>query len=203
MRLYCPLCFDGEPHQRGDLSSVDISVEHLNSKLYTASRLHGVIVANIFMTAWAVALHNFVKSPEVCLGSLVSGRDVPVEMIEGAVGLYINLVSCKCTIPQDNSLQQLLTDVHEDVSLFNTAISFQKDDSSNRKIASAKTISLERLWSRDPTEIRKLTFLGYNIVLGVADRGDALLTEAKAIAIAFSHVIVSIIDEPKHTFQLL
>ncbi|KAL6836728.1 hypothetical protein J3E69DRAFT_361987 [Trichoderma sp. SZMC 28015] len=86
-------------------------------------------------------------------------------------------------------VQQLLTDVHEDFvrsspnqsftlmgspsgefqgkSLFNTAISFQKDNSSNGEVAPDKIISLERLWSKDPTE--------YDIVLGVADRRDALL----------------------------
>ncbi|KAL7915759.1 condensation domain-containing protein [Trichoderma velutinum] len=165
----------GEHHQRGDLSSVDISVEHLNSKLYAASRLHGVTVANIFMTAWAIVLHSFVKSPEICFGYLVSGRDVPMERIEDAVGLHINLVPYKCIIPQGSSLQQLLTYVHEDFvrsspnqsftltnapgeesqgrSLFNTAISFQKDNSSDGEIAPDKTISLERLWSKDPTEV--------------------------------------------------
>ncbi len=96
----------GELHQRGELSSVDVSVEDLNSKLYAASRLHGGTIANSFMKAWAVVLHNFLKSPEVCFGNryLVSGRDVPVERIEDAVGLYINLVPCKYTIPQDSLL---------------------------------------------------------------------------------------------------
>lgn len=107
------------------------------------------------MTAWAVMLPNFVNNPEVCFGYLVSGRDVPVERIEDAVGLYINLVPCKCMIPQESSLQQLLADVHEDFvrsspnqsftftnspeggfqgrSLFNTAISFRGDDLPPRK----------------------------------------------------------------------
>ncbi|PTB61124.1 hypothetical protein M431DRAFT_477510 [Trichoderma harzianum CBS 226.95] len=197
------------------------------------------------MTAWAVVLDNFVKSSEVCFGYLVSGRDVPVERIEDAVGLYINLVPCKCTILQDSLLQQLLTDVHEDFvrsspnqsftltsspggefqgrSLFNATISFQRDDSSNQEIAPDKTTSLERLWSRDPTEVsysltnigkdQEANILQYDIVLSVADKGDAMLvslyfyngripeTEAKAIAMVFSHVIASIIDEPEHTIQ--
>lgn len=164
-------------HQRGDLCSVDISMEHLSSKLHAASRLHGVTVANIFMTAWAVVLNNFVKSSDVCFGYLVSGRDVPIERVEDAVGLYINLVPCKCVIPQDCSLQQLLTDVHQDFvissphqsftltnarsgnfrgkSLFNTAISFQKDDTStsNSQVSSDKSIAWERVWSKDPTEV--------------------------------------------------
>lgn len=164
-----------EIHNRGDLCSVEISMVQLTSKLYAASKLHEVTVANIFMTAWAVVLHIFTKSPQVCFGYLVSGRDVPIERIEDAVGLYINLVPSKCNIVKDITLQQLLTAVHEDYArssthqhftltetangdsigkpLFNTAVSFQKDSSSSVQDGPEESLVLDRLWSMDPTEV--------------------------------------------------
>jgi amino acid adenylation domain-containing protein/non-ribosomal peptide synthase protein (TIGR01720 family) len=164
-----------EHRRRGELCSVDISLEHLSRKLYAASKLHEVTVANIFMTAWAIVLRRFVESPEVCFGYLVSGRDAPIERIEDAVGLYINLVPCKARISQDESLQQLLIAVHDDFvrsapnqhftlteavggdasgkPLFNTAVSFQKVEAYDEGAAFGGSILLERAWSKDPTEV--------------------------------------------------
>ncbi|RFU79672.1 nonribosomal peptide synthase [Trichoderma arundinaceum] len=90
-------------------------------------------------------------------------------------------------------------------SLFNTAISFQKDDASSGQAHLSKSIALERVWSKDPTE--------YDIVLGVADRSDTLIvslyfyngripeSQASNIANVLSHVVASIVDDPKDTVE--
>ena len=139
------------------------------------SRRLELTVANIFMAAWALVLHNAVSGSDVVFGYLVAGRDVPVDGVEDAVGLYINLIPCHISISQTNSLQDLLETVREDFvrslphqhvaranitngararsPLFNTAVSYQKDAAPAQESAGQAGLVLQRIWSRDPTEV--------------------------------------------------
>jgi non-ribosomal peptide synthase protein (TIGR01720 family) len=162
----------------GDLRSVEVPLAGMAGDLYELSRRLELTVANIFMVAWALVLHHTLSRSDVVFGYLVAGRDVPVDGVEDAVGLYINLIPCHISISHTNSLQDLLEAVREDFvsslphqhvahanitsgpqagsPLFNTAVSYQKDSAPAQDSTADAGLVLQRLWSRDPTEVCRM-----------------------------------------------
>ncbi|QMW34815.1 hypothetical protein F9C07_2280446 [Aspergillus flavus] len=61
---------------------------------------HGVTIANVIQTAWALVLRAYTGSDDVCFGYVASGRDVPVKGIENAVGAFINMLVCRVRLDQ-------------------------------------------------------------------------------------------------------
>ena len=111
--------------------------------------LHGVTMANVFQTAWALTLQCYTSSNDVCFGYLMSARDDSIEGIEDLVGYLINMLVCRVTfspeIPLITTMQQVQKDlsdgqVHRQTplaevlhtlklagtSLFNTSLSYRK-----------------------------------------------------------------------------
>ncbi|KAF7715229.1 Nonribosomal peptide synthase (NRPS) [Penicillium ucsense] len=59
------------------------------------SETHGVTLANVLQTAWALVLRTYTDTNDVCFGYIAAGRDVPVEGIDQAVGAFINMLVCR------------------------------------------------------------------------------------------------------------
>jgi amino acid adenylation domain-containing protein/non-ribosomal peptide synthase protein (TIGR01720 family) len=147
-----------------------------SSELSSACERMGITLAALFQTAWAMVLASFTEQQDVCFGYLASGRDTPLTGIENAVGLFVNLLVCRCNLNPKARLQQTVDSVQADLirgmshqhcslaeiqhrldlpeatSLFNTIMSFQRRSSHEDHEDAA--ISFEMVSGRDPTEVR-------------------------------------------------
>nr|ADY16697.1 TqaA [Penicillium aethiopicum] len=111
-------------------------------------RRHNVTMWNLAGLAWALVLRSFTNSDHICFGYVKSGRDLPIDGIEDAVGAIFNPLTCRVSFDGDltvqDSISQLqkeyldslqhqcfpLTKAHRlagvvDGSLFNTSVAVQ------------------------------------------------------------------------------
>ncbi|KAM0805972.1 nonribosomal peptide synthase Pes1 [Usnea florida] len=111
--------------------------------------LHGVTMANVFHTAWALTLQAYTGSHDVCFGYLMSTRDDSIEQVEDLVGYLVNMLVCRVTLSPETPLIAIMQQVQTDLSdgqahrqtalsevlhalkiagssLFNTSLSYRK-----------------------------------------------------------------------------
>ena len=156
-----------------ELRSKRVQVNDL-AELQAFCNLHGVTLANVFHTAWALTLRYYTGSKEVCYGYLMSTRDPAIENVEDIVGYLVNMLVCRVVLEPDTPLVALMQLIQTDLSngqshrqtalsevlhtldlsgasLFNTSLSYRK-----LPVAIAqepKAISFEECWPyHDPTE---------------------------------------------------
>lgn len=117
--------------------------------LQAACEKHGLTVANALHGAWALTLRCYTGSDDVCFGYLLSERDVPVDMVEEAVGPFINMLACRVNMSPESTLIHVLETIQSDyieslpfkhisladvqhglnlsgTALFNTCLSYRK-----------------------------------------------------------------------------
>lgn len=70
-------------------------------KMFCAT--NGLTIGNIFEVAWALILQWQTGSDDVCFGTLVSGRDVPVPEVHNMVGPFFNVLVCRICLDQHMS----------------------------------------------------------------------------------------------------
>ncbi|KAL8732958.1 MAG: hypothetical protein Q9166_002356 [cf. Caloplaca sp. 2 TL-2023] len=96
-------------------------------EIQTFCNLHGVTMANIFHTAWALTVQCYTGSNDVCYGYLMSTRDPAVEGIENIVGYLVNMLVCRVILEPEASLigiiQQVQTDLSDGQTHRHTALS--------------------------------------------------------------------------------
>lgn len=138
--------------------------------------IHGITLANIFHTAWALTLSLYVGSTDVTFGYLTSARDSDdIHRVQDMVGPIINTLVCRVQLSNGSeSLLDVIRHVQKDyidaiphrhialaeiqhmlnmggANLFNTALSYRRlpPDSaiSNKKIKFAEVVPIY-----DPTE---------------------------------------------------
>ena len=161
------------------------NVEHINelrtleSKLDETSSLQlfcaqrGVTLSNLLQLVWALVLRAYSGNDSVCFGYLSSGRDVPLEQIEGAVGLFISMLVCRMEFSGDMQASVALEQIRDDYlqsmshhafslgdiqhelqlsgkSLFNTAFTFQRR--LEMKNTKSQGINFKILEAYDPSE---------------------------------------------------
>lgn len=162
----------GKKGNPADNKSIKVDLEVRS--LYEFSERNGVTFANIFQAAWGLVLRTYTSSDQVCFGYLVSGRDIPIDGIENAVGAFINMVICRLDITSSTEVATLVQKVQQEFlqsipyqhcslaeiqhelglggkTLFNSAISLQRVEPDNN----GSSISLSRIFDQDPTEVNK------------------------------------------------
>lgn len=50
------------------------------------------MIFNVLQTAWSLVAHSYADNATVCYGYLVSGRDIPIDRVQDAIGPYINML---------------------------------------------------------------------------------------------------------------
>lgn len=146
-----------------------------NTAIHEICKSIGITVSALFQFAWAVVLRTYTGSDEVCFGYISSGRDVPVQDIEEAVGAFINMLIYKINLTDDLTLNKALRKTqrdfiksmeHQAVSLaevqhvlglgdtplFNTAFTFQRR--SALEVDSTPSLSFKSFNSHDPSEYK-------------------------------------------------
>lgn len=172
-------------------------------EIQTFCNVHGVTMANVFHTAWALTLRSYTGSNDVCYGYPMSTRDPVIEGIEQMMGYLVNMLVCRVNFEPEASLvaimQQVQTDLSEGqshrhtalsevlhaldlggTSLFNTSLSYRKLPPSSGGTRHA--ISFEE-WVPyyDPTEYNA------NINIEVADESAAISLDYWSDCLADGH----------------
>lgn len=181
---YFPTLDDGVT-QEDRLEAVQLKHGLTTDVLNSFCRERSITMSNLFQAAWALVLRSFTGSDQVCFGYLVSGRDVPVDNIENAIGAFINMLVCR--LDMSGTLTQVLEKVQEDYAnslphqhcsladiqhcidvdlmgqpLFNSVVNFQ-----NAPIEDTKaSISFKLIHQYDPTE--------YSVALDIGVTGEGL-----------------------------
>ena len=156
------------------LENVTVKIpEPMVKKIQDFARENSVTLANVFQVAWALVLRAYTSQPDVLFGFLASGRDVPVDNVEEAVGPFINMLVCRVdtnkaptiidlikkmqsdfldSLPyQHTSLAELQHILESNTSrMFNSAMSLQRPMAEG--IESGSEISINYLQGSDPTE---------------------------------------------------
>lgn len=160
---------EGKPKQ---ISSVPVPFTDAPA-LFRFSEDNGITLANVLQTAWALVLHAYTGSEDVCFGYVAAGRDVPVVGIEHAVGAFINMLVCRVRLDQQatildtvalmqNEYFDALPHQHTSLAqiqhqldlsgmpLFNSIVSVQRDVSDQPY---GESLSFRPLEEDDPTDV--------------------------------------------------
>ncbi|KAB5522985.1 non-ribosomal peptide synthetase [Coniochaeta sp. 2T2.1] len=134
----------------------------------------GITLSTLLQFVWALVIRSYTGSDEVVFGYLASGRDVPVDNIEHAVGAFINLLVCRLLISEDTEIGEALDTVRADISaamahqrcslaeiqhelkldgaLFNTAFTYQKRRALGSNTSTQAALQYRFLTAEDPSE---------------------------------------------------
>lgn len=167
---------DGVVTAENELRSVELTLDQSTvAQMRIVATEHSLTLANVFMMAWALVLRAYTGSDRVCFGYLSSGRDIPLDGIESAVGAFINMLVCSVSLELDSPLEQVMQSVQNDLTdsfshqhcrlaeiqqaiglpsdqnLFNTIVSFQ----SMQQQPDADLL-LTKVSEHNPTEVRHI-----------------------------------------------
>lgn len=78
-------------------------------------RKHGLSVATVVKTAWALTLSALSGSADVVFGDFVSGRQVPIPGIETVVGPCVNFMPVRARISSEQSNRSLMETMQKDL----------------------------------------------------------------------------------------
>ncbi|RAJ26890.1 non-ribosomal peptide synthase protein (TIGR01720 family)/amino acid adenylation domain-containing protein [Pedobacter cryoconitis] len=97
--------------------------------LASFSETHFVTKASVIYAAYGLLLQQYFNEPDVTFGTVVSGRDVPVQGIEQVVGNFINTIPLRLTGTANHTLLSVVNMVSEQLieresftSVSNTAV---------------------------------------------------------------------------------
>lgn len=208
-------------HQRRMPQALRSIIEESDAScLWNFCDIYGITMSTLVHLSWSVVLQAFTGSSDVLFGYPASGRDVPIQGIDGAVGAFANLLVCRIKLDSTstiidtlNSLQLQMTmdrehqflplaDIQHALAmpqpLFNSILSYQKHEIS--RVATKSSIEFEKMGEWDPSE--------YDVALGLHefDRrlfvkmgylSDLLSTDqASQVLESFQAVLVSITKSP-------
>jgi amino acid adenylation domain-containing protein/non-ribosomal peptide synthase protein (TIGR01720 family) len=223
-----PCYFPPMPQQIGkqrQLHSVDMKFRRF-AELHALAESSNVTLANILLAAWALILRSYTGSSDVCYGYLTSGRNVPVDDIENAVGAFINMLVSRIQIAPTTSLVDVIHKVQNDFiesvphqhcslaqfqhdlglsgkALFNTAVSIQNSGATQAAPKPDANIEFEQIDGHDASE--------YVITLNIdATRGDEAVRftywtdsvsdgEAKNVSTLMAKILTQALANPKQT----
>jgi non-ribosomal peptide synthase protein (TIGR01720 family) len=223
-----PCYFPHMPQQIGkqrQLHSLDMRFRRF-SELHALAESNNVTLANILLAAWALILRSYTGSSDVCYGYLTSGRNVPVDDIENAVGAFINMLVSRIQIKPSASLLDVIHKVQNDFiesvphqhcslaqfqhdlglsgkALFNTAVSIQNSGATQGATKPDANIEFEQIDGHDASE--------YVITLNIdATRGDEAVRftywtdsvsegEAKNVSSLMAKILTQALSNPKQT----
>jgi amino acid adenylation domain-containing protein/non-ribosomal peptide synthase protein (TIGR01720 family) len=160
--------------QTKSLHSAQLSFNRF-SKLQSWCKQKKLTLSNVMQAAWALCLRSYTDCEDVCFGYLASGRDLPIDGIQGTVGPFINMLVCRVKFDQTVSLEDVIQRVQDDylrglehqhtslaqvqhelglsgAGLFNSAVSIQGDNSLGG--SGNSSISFSAVAADDPTEVR-------------------------------------------------
>ncbi|KAJ1970029.1 hypothetical protein IWQ62_000234 [Dispira parvispora] len=75
---------------------------------------HGVTLSTLLRVVWALVLRRYTgREQDVVFGVVVSGRNVPVPNVDRITGLCINTIPCRIIMEKHDTVEALITSVHQ------------------------------------------------------------------------------------------
>lgn len=169
-----PSLTDGETAPADSLGSYLVVVEDLAEvRNYCADS--GITLSTLLQLVYALVLRSYTGSDEVVFGYLASGRDVPIDHIENAVGAFINMLVCRLRISDEAEIGEVLDSMRVDIAgsmahqgcslaeiqhelkldgaaLFNTAFTYQKRKELSQDKSSRSGLEYNFVSAEDPSE---------------------------------------------------
>lgn len=173
-----PILADGTLVARDTYQTVHIEHDFSLQSLGKFCQDKGITLPTLIKAAWAMVLGAYVGSDNVCFGYVVSGRDLPIEDIDNAVGVFINILACRADL--SGSLGNVLDGIHADTQtalqhqhcslahvqrqisqitsfttskpLFNTVVNFQVEKNTVTKESQDLPLAFEMTHFEDPNE---------------------------------------------------
>ncbi|CZT23698.1 uncharacterized protein RCC_09412 [Ramularia collo-cygni] len=112
MGLAPPSMADNTPGK----GEVSMSFSHLQGTLEAQCRSLGVTVAAFFHAAWALVQAAYSDSDDVVLGTILSGRNLPVTGIGSVVGPLVNSLPLHVSIARDMETAEFVQQVFVDLA---------------------------------------------------------------------------------------
>jgi acyl carrier protein len=133
----------------------------------------GFTLSNIFQVAWGLTLRSYTNQNIVCFGTLVAGRDLPLEGVHETIGPFFNVLPCQLDLSTPDPLVRVLggnqveianrlSNQHSSLTdilrhsnyfgqrLFNTCLSLEQELSSSQ----VDGVCFTEIDTREPTEVR-------------------------------------------------
>ncbi|WP_375178818.1 amino acid adenylation domain-containing protein [Enterococcus rotai] len=95
-----------------DKSSLSLGKEEFQ-QLTKVLKQDGISINAALQAAWGIVLQKYIYSDDVIFGSVVSGRNIPLDNIESGVGLYINTLPTRITFKKADSIRDVLKRVQK------------------------------------------------------------------------------------------
>jgi len=95
------------PVRSYDGRKIELSAD-ATSALNAFARRHDLTLNTIVQGAWALLLARTTGDPVVGFGTIVSGRSVPLEGVDGMVGLFVNLLPTRIAVPSSATIAEWL-----------------------------------------------------------------------------------------------
>ena len=190
-------------------------------KLQSFCSQRSITLSTALQFVWSLVLRAYTGNQNVCFGYLSSGREIPLDGIENAVGLFISMLVCRMNCGSEvlvsTALEQIRDDYTQSIahqafslgdmqhemqlsgkSLFNTAFTYQRRSPPHR--SHDQEITFDILDAHDPSEYD----LTVNVEVNAADVSvyftywtDFLCQDqAKNISDTFSQVLSSLVANP-------
>lgn len=162
----------GQPTKEKKIKAYSLEFDQF-SDLQDMCKNMKVTFATAIQAAWAFCLRLYTNSDDVSFGYLTSGRDVPVKGIQDTMGAFINMLVCRVKFSNESTLKEVFDKVQNDFidfldyqhcslarvqheitggrALFNTAMSVQGDDVSDR--LESTSINFTPVVAHDPSEV--------------------------------------------------
>ena len=205
------------------LHSVDQPLSSVG-ELHAFCMASGVTLSNLLQLTWALVLQAYTGLDDVCFGYLASSRDVPVDNIDEAIGVFISMLVFRVELDPKASIIDTLSCVNADLmqavqhkglslaqiqhevstsntALFNTAYSFQRRSVS--KSMSTGSLAFNVREAQDPSEYD----ITVNVEVWDSDAEIQLCywtdkipdTMAKNISSTFDQILTSIVSAKSTT----
>ncbi|GAX45363.1 amino acid adenylation domain protein [Tolypothrix sp. NIES-4075] len=101
-----------EQYPTYDKQELSLSSE-VTQGLQSIARQHSITLATLVQAAWAMLLSRYSGESEVLFGVTVSGRSGNLSGIEEMVGLFINTLPLRVSVPREKPVLQLLQEVQQ------------------------------------------------------------------------------------------
>ncbi|WP_054742451.1 condensation domain-containing protein [Cellulosilyticum ruminicola] len=93
--------------------------EELVKEMNMFAKEHEMTLATLFYTAWGIALQKKLNIEDVVLGTVVSGRNIPVLGIDQVIGMFINTIPLRINTQKNQTALQLLQQINESLRVRN------------------------------------------------------------------------------------
>ena len=107
------------PAPAGQAASREVSFEvdrRLGEALGALGRGRQLTLGTLVHGAWALALADLSESDDVCFGTVVSGRAIPLDGIEEMIGVFINTLPVRVRIERSAPLVSWLADLQGELA---------------------------------------------------------------------------------------